>query len=648
VPRKRGADKVIGRMYSVGLKEGERYFLRLNLLHVKGATSFNDLRTVDGVEYQTFKDAAKARGLLLDDTVWKATLQEAALINMPSQLRSLFTYICLFGNPSDPLALYNEFKWEMREDYCHRLHHEGECHQCEDYALLDINETLKANNLSCVHFGLPIPQIEVHVGEVSVEEKVAAMEKSLEMQESFNADQKTAFEQIVNAFNEDGRGRSKCFFIDGPGGSGKTYLYTALLHYIKGIGETALTSATTGIAANLLPEGRTVHSVFGLPIPLNETSVSHIKANSEDAKLLLKAKVMIIDEGTMLLRHGLETIDRLFREVTGVNRPFGGKIVVIGGDFRQCLPVIPHGLRPAIVGACILYSKLWKHFKRLKLTINERSEDFEFSNWLLKLGDGTLHNENGFDQDIIEVPQEHNCEDVVTAVFGDSISINEVESFSNKAILCPKNTEVDELNDRIMNILDGVYTTYISTDSIDCEDAREKENFQIEFLNSLTPSGMPKHDLKLKVGCIVMLLRNLNSKKGLCNGTRLIVTTLQAHVIEAKVLTGKSKGDVVLIPRIDLCPSETGLPFKLRRRQFPVKVAFAITINKAQGQTLDKVGIYLPEAVFGHGQLYVAFSRVKRKCDVVVQICDSKDQGRLIQGSNQVFTRNVVYREIFT
>jgi len=142
-----------------------------------------------------------------------------------------------------------------------------------------------------------------------------------------------------------------------------------------------------------------------------------------------------------------------------------------------------------------------------------------------------------------------------------------------------------------------------------------------------------------------MLLRNLNTDRGLCNGTRLIVTELRDHIIDAKVITGTASGNIVFIPRIDL-ETDSGLPFKLKRRQFPVKLAFAMTINKSQGQTLDKVGIYLPNPVFSHGQLYVAFSIVRRSCDVKVFVKDTNEQGRLLPNSSKVFTRNVVYKSI--
>ena len=126
------------------------------------------------------------------------------------------------------------------------------------------------------------------------------------------------------------------------------------------------------------------------------------------------------------------------------------------------------------------------------------------------------------------------------------------------------------------------------------------------------------------------------------------VKDLKPSLIIAEVLTGCAEGVTVFIPRIDLAPTNTELPFTLTRRQFPIKLAFAMTINKSQGQTLEKVGIYLPTPVFSHGQLYVAFSRGRSSNDVIVKVIDGPEQGKLIDGSEKVFTKNVVFKHIFS
>ena len=151
--------------------------------------------------------------------------------------------------------------------------------------------------------------------------------------------------------------------------------------------------------------------------------------------------------------------------------------------------------------------------------------------------------------------------------------------------MAPKNENVNRINVQIQQQLPGPDTTYKSIDTVMKDD--EAVNYRIEFLNAIEPPGMPPHCLNLKVGLPIILLRNINPPK-LCNGTRMIITRLMPNVIESTLLSGKYKGESVLIPRIPMIP--TDMPFEFKRLQFPIRLAFAMTINKAQGQTPNVCG----------------------------------------------------------
>ena len=184
--------------------------------------------------------------------------------------------------------------------------------------------------------------------------------------------------------------------------------------------------------------------------------------------------------------------------------------------------------------------------------------------------------------------------------------------FSDRVILSATNQSVDAINDKVTAMIPREASVYLSADEVAEQDDTNPHLFPTEFLNSLTPSGIATHRLTLKVGMPVMLLRNLNTSRGLCNGTRMIIKSTHNSIIECEIMHGSYKGDRHLIPRIIMDSSDEVLPFTLRRRQFPIRPCFAMTINKSQGHTLRYVGLNLQIPVFSHGQLYVAMSRVQR------------------------------------
>ncbi|KAL6581949.1 hypothetical protein OROMI_005963 [Orobanche minor] len=466
-------------------------------------------------------------------------------------------------------------------------------HQIKNLALAEIEKLLKANG-SSLHYFDDMPKSDNSVvsdatnqlilDELSYD-RVAMQSQHAELYTHLTDEQRNIYEKIMSAV--DG-GRGGVFFLYGYGGTGKTFIWRTLCSGLRGREDIVLPVASSGIASLLLPKGRTAHSRFGIPIKVHEDSTcTKIKPDSDVTGLLKRTSLIIWDEAPMAHKHCYEALDRSLKYVLQSYKPFGGLVIVFGGDFRQILPVVPKGSRHDIVNAAICSSKLWSSCEVLRLTKN------------MRLQAGTSSE---------EIKETKEFADTYPSLL-DHLQNPSVDPdyFHNRAVLAPTNDIVDNINDYVMSLMPGNCKEYLSADSISQDDSdigRLNDVFSVEFLNTIKCSGLPNHRMVLKVGCMVMLLRNIDPSMELCNGTRLIVKKLAQNVIEAETITGKNRGQRALIPRMIMSPSDV--------TKFPID----------QGQSLGHVGLYLPSPIFSHGQLYVAFSRATNKKGLKVLICD--------------------------
>jgi hypothetical protein len=545
--------------------------------------------------------------------------------------------------------------------------------------LIDIERILGEVEKSLSDFGLPLPNMEKEqylqnclADHYIAKEDDFSPEKAKAFFEAnypkLNEDQRFVLKIVQDLIENDNRD-GKLLFLDAPGGTGKTFTLNVLVSWIRMENREVATSASSGIAATLLYLGRTAHNRFKLPFHPHKDSVCNIKKQSDLAKYLTDIVLAIIDEGPMLNKLCFEALDRSMRDLASPedrHKKFGGKLVLVSGDFRQLLPVIEKANRAKIVGHTLKHSKLWdKDVMKFRLTHNMRVQNEmnkhpnddalheklrDHEQWLLKLGEGKLPSEGIPGSNIIEVPSDmclDSKDDVVEAVFNDfEDNIGNADYFKSRVLLAATNEIVNEVNNEMVGRIPGDAQTFHSIDTVG--DVDSQTQFPTEFLNSLSLSGMPEHELKLKLDTVVILLRNIDIKGGHCNGTRYLVKHIGQYRLVLHKLDYKEgdKNKVLILPRIPLRYGGQSFPFELTRLQFPIKIAFALTINRAQGQSVTTCGILLPKNVWTHGQIYVAFSRCGNPNNLYVWAEQSqfKDYEKL--DPKKTYVKNVVYQEV--
>ncbi|XP_026434652.1 ATP-dependent DNA helicase PIF2-like [Papaver somniferum] len=305
-----------------------------------------------------------------------------------------------------------------------------------------------------------------------------------------NNDQRHAFDRVVKSVY---RRESSIFFIDGR--FRENFLYRAILAYLRTEGHIAIATATSGIVATMMSGGRTAHSRFKIPVPADSTSSCDIPVDTDLADLIRKASLIIWDEPIMENRYAFEDLDRILRAVTKVEKPFGGKVLVFGGDFRQVLPVIERGTRAQAVSACLTNAKFWKDVKVSHLKENMRSRlDPDFSEFLVRIGDKV---EPYVMEDMVKLPGdivlEWDGEQAIKRLIDEVFPRFEENAFdkvymSQRALITPNNDVVEKINQKVIEIFSGTEVVYHSFDTITDD---PKNLWAKVFLNTIAPGRLP-------------------------------------------------------------------------------------------------------------------------------------------------------------
>jgi len=267
------------------------------------------------------------------------------------------------------------------------------------------------------------------------------------------------------------------FFLHGYGGTGKTYMWRTLASALRSKHEIVLTVATSGIASLLLPGGRTAHSKFKILVPTLDNSTCTIDHDSDFANLLRQTKLIIWDEAPMAHKYTFECLDRTLQDIMSTptqkcNTIFGGKVIMFGGDFRQILPVIPHGSRSDIVHASISASYIWDHCQVLTLTQNMRLKQgsnpeenlqiSEFSNWLLSVGEGKISEPNdgyadiSIPKDMLKLDYEEPISAIVESTYPEFLAnYHSYDYLKSRAILASTIEVVDQINNYVLDQMPG-------------------------------------------------------------------------------------------------------------------------------------------------------------------------------------------------
>ncbi|KAG4949627.1 hypothetical protein JHK82_042850 [Glycine max] len=610
----------IGRLIWVPPTTGELFYLRMMLTTSKGPTSFEDIRTVANVLYPTYREACFAIGFLQDDREFVEAIKEAKDWGTTNYLRKLFVIMLLT-------------ELDITDEHLKNL------------TLVEIEKLLHANQKSLKDYP-PVPYEQKGIYN--------------RIMQAVNNNEGDMF--FLYGYG----GTGKIYIWRTLATSLKANNQIVIMVASSGIASLLLSGGRTAHSKFKIPvpifkdSTCNIHQGSQLADLLNQTSL----IIWDEAPMAHKFCFEALNQSLTDIIQQKNNSNQIFGgKVIVFGEDFRQILLVIPRGSRSY--IINAKINSSYLWSCCEVLRLTKNM-RLKANLQsiDDQETATFAKWILDIGDGIIGHENDgyatveIPNDLLITEYDNPIDAIIKSTFPYLFQHhNNPEFFKCRAILASTNETVEEVNAYILSLIPGKsknqknsqavsplnllakgrrknqknsqavsplnsygkregrikrilrhqHMEYLSSDVVDKSESIDSFHFQsitTEFLNSLTTSGLASHSITLKIGCPIMLLRNLDQSHGLCNGTRLIVTKLAKHVIAAEIISGKNPG------------------------------------HNSQGQSLSMVGLYLPKPIFSHGQLYVALSRVNSRKGLKILIHD-KDQ------KSMTSTTNVVFKEAF-
>ena len=599
----------VARLPSVSSVNMELNALRMILHVARGAQSYVDLLTFQGHTHSTFRDAARAAGLLEDDGEAISIFFEMTRVGVSvGTLREQFCSVLMHCAPSNPVELFNMFA----RDLMYEEVSEESCHTT--LQVLDtIMRTTYGRSLREDEFNFdfdngaddmllpPIVGIDVNFPLLNQLETMLSVEQQAAVQEVLNS----VHHQV--GFN--------VFGVFCSAGTGKTVFANYLACKLRSEGRVVVCVAASALAASLLEGGHTAHHTLHIPIPALDSS--YCSFSLAERSVIRSADMIIWDEASMISSMIAETVNRSLQDIMDDGRPFGGKTMIFTGDFKQLLPVVRGGRGE---NHTIQRCQWWPLVRQLHFAQNWRAlQNVEFATMLERVGTGHIT--------AVPVPvecQATSMDNLIDRVFGGNL----LNAPANAMVLTLTLDDADVINNQCIQSLAGIDRQAFAADTfLNC---RHPDMYPREIVAGMRMPGAPPSCLQLKLGARYMIMKNM--MRDVFNGVRCqLVAFAGSKCVFVKLLSGPGSGTVTLLPScvFIITAEQSGLPFNIRRRQLPLILSYAVTVHKAQGQTLTKVGLYISSAVFAHGQLYTALSRT-RGWDNIVVFNVTSDQSSIV------------------